>query len=83
MYSLHTPAQLSAYLRSLRKTRGLTQAELGARLGVSAARVGAIEHDPSTVGFEQLLRTLQALGARVYLDDGNSTSSSRVSAGEW
>lgn len=87
MYSIQTPAQLSAYLKSLRKSRGLTQAGLGARLGVSAARIGAIEHNPSAVAFEQLLRLLHALGARIYLDTvptrTDSAPETPAPAGEW
>jgi len=77
MYPIHLPSQLSAYLRSLRKTKGLTQADLGKMLGVSRARVGEIEKDPSNVGFSQLLRILHLLGARLMLD----VESSRPAAG--
>jgi len=87
MYTLQTSAQLSAHLKSLRKSRGLTQAQLGARLGVSAARIGAIEHDPGTVGLAQLLRVLHSLGARVYIDAATavseSTPSTSAHVGEW
>lgn len=66
-YPVLTPAQLSAHLRSLRKARGLTQAELGARLGVNQARVGKIERNPEQVSIEQLMRLLAILGARIVL----------------
>lgn len=92
MYTLQTPDQLSAYLRSLRKSRGLTQRALGAMLGVSAARIAAIERRPGAVGIGKLLDLLHLLGARLYLDDGtnerNGVADStghthRTSAGEW
>lgn len=62
---LSSPPQLSAHLKSLRKARGLTQAQLGALLGVSQNRIADIEKDPGAVSFEQLLRVLHALGAQL------------------
>ena len=72
---LQTPAQLSQHLKALRKRRGLTQAQLGARLGVKQARYAAIESHPETVSTMQLLDVLAALGADVLLrvrSDSNS-----------
>lgn len=70
MHRLQTPAQLGAYLRSLRKARGLSQRQLGEIFGVTAMRISAIERNPESVGFAQLMRILSVLGARIYLDDG-------------
>ena len=69
-YPVQSPEQLGIYLRSLRKSRGLTQGALGKMLGVSTARVAYIEHHPGTVGSGQLLKILHLLGAHLYLDDG-------------
>ena len=66
-YPIQTPQQLSAHLRSLRKAAGLTQAELGIRLGIEQARVAKIERNPGSVSFEQLLEVLNALGASVHI----------------
>lgn len=66
-YHIQTPPQLSAHLRSLRKAAGLTQAELGVRLGIEQARVAKIERNPGSVSFEQLLAVLNALGASVHI----------------
>jgi HTH-type transcriptional regulator / antitoxin HipB len=68
MFSLKTSSQLAAYLRSLRKSQGLTQSALGAKLGVSAARISAIERNPSGLAFGQLLKLLHVLGARLQLE---------------
>lgn len=65
--SLHSPAQLSAHLKSLRKLRGLTQAELAGRLGIRQSRLADIENHPETVGSAQLLDVLAALGVEVLL----------------
>lgn len=54
--------QIGQHLKSLRKLRGLSQAQLGQRLGVGQARVAAIEANPGTISVEQLLRIFQVLG---------------------
>ncbi len=68
-YPIQTPLQLSTHLRSLRKSRGLSQAELGSRLGVGQTRVARIEGNPTAVSVEQLLEVLGALGVRLVLRD--------------
>lgn len=66
---VHTPLQLAANLRALRKARRLTQAELGQRLGVGQSRVAEIEKDPGSISAQQLLQVLHALGARMMLSE--------------
>jgi len=66
-YPILTPAQLAVHLRSLRKARRLTQAELGAKLGVNQARIGKIERDPRSVSVGQLMQILTLLGVRIVL----------------
>ena len=65
---LQTPAQLATQLRSLRKARGLTQAQLGAQVGVDQTRMAKIERDPRVVSVGQLLKILAVLKVRVVLD---------------
>jgi HTH-type transcriptional regulator / antitoxin HipB len=65
--SLHSPAQLPAHLKSLRKTRGFTQAQLARRLGLRQSRLADIENHPETVSSAQLLDLLAALGVEVLL----------------
>jgi len=67
-YIVQIPSQLSSHLRALRKAKGLSQADLGVRLGLSQARIARIEGDPSSISVEQLLRVLSALGVRVSLE---------------
>jgi len=57
--------QLATYLRSLRRLRGWTQAELGQRLGISQPRVAEIERYPDRVSVKQLLDVLATLGGRL------------------
>lgn len=68
-YPIQIPPQLSTHLRALRKARGLSQAELGTRLGVGQTRVARIEGKPTAVSVEQLLEVLGALGVRLVLRD--------------
>ena len=66
-YPIQSPGQLSAHLRSLRKSRGLNQVQLGAALGVGQARIARIERDPTAVSVEQFMAVLGALGVQVVL----------------
>lgn len=66
-YPLLAPKQLAAYLRSLRRAKRLTQAALGAKLGLSQRRIATIEHDPEAVSVGQLMRVLAILDARFIL----------------
>ncbi len=88
-HPLQSPAQLALYLRALRKTKGLTQTQLGAMLGVTRARVSEIERDPINLGFSQLQRILHLLGGRLVIevqaaDSGMRTDSApSTPRGEW
>jgi len=66
-YPIQTSGQLSSHLRALRKARGLSQAQLGAVLGVGQTRITRIEHDPSAISVEQFLGVLNALGVQMVL----------------
>ena len=66
-YPIQSPGQLSAHLRSLRKSRGLSQVQLGAVLGVGQTRITRIERDPTAVSVEQFLALLGALGVQMVL----------------
>jgi HTH-type transcriptional regulator / antitoxin HipB len=66
-YPVLTPQQLAVHLRSLRKARNLTQAELGAKPGINQARIGKIERDPRSVSIGQFMQILALLGARIVL----------------
>ena len=66
-YPVQSPGQLSSHLRALRKARGLSQAQLGAVLGVGQTRVARIEGDPAAIGVRQLVGLLNALGVQLVL----------------
>lgn len=75
-YPIRLADQLRAHLRSLRKQRGLTQAQLGQRLGIGQVRVAEIEARPGLVSVEQLVRLLSALGAGLVVRDLEGASAS-------
>ncbi len=64
-YPVTLSSQLRQLLKSLRKSRGLTQSELALRLGVVQSRVADIERDPGAVSVEQMLQVLAMLGAQL------------------
>lgn len=64
-YPVQLSSQLKQLLKSLRKSRQMTQAELAQRLGVVQSRVADIERDPGAVSVDQLLQVLAMLGAQV------------------
>ena len=68
MYPINTPQQLRVQLRSLRQARGLTQQQLGQRLGVSQKRIARIEAAPEKTAFDQIARMVSALGGRLAIE---------------
>lgn len=68
-FPVRYPDQLRQHLRALRKRHGLTQAQLGARIGVSQARIAEIEANPGLVNFEQLMKLLSVLHVTLTLQE--------------
>ena len=62
---LQSPSQLSLHLKSLRKTRKLTQADMAKRLAVTQERYSQIERDPELIAAGRLFEILAALGVDV------------------
>jgi HTH-type transcriptional regulator / antitoxin HipB len=77
-YPIRLADQLKAHLRSLRKQRGLTQAELGKRLGIGQVRIAEIEAKPGLVSVDQLVKLLSVLGAGLVVRELEGGSASRV-----
>ena len=67
-YLIRSPAQLASHLRSLRKIRRLTQAQLGTLVGLDQTRIAKIERDPRRISAGQLLKILSALEMQVLLE---------------
>jgi HTH-type transcriptional regulator / antitoxin HipB len=83
--SIQTPAQLSDHLRSFRRARGLTQAALGALVGLEQTRIAKIERAPRVVNVGQLMQILAALRVRVLLQplDEQPKKGGRAASSEW
>jgi HTH-type transcriptional regulator / antitoxin HipB len=80
-FPLRIPDQLKQHLRALRKSRGLTQGELGALVGVKQARIAEIEANPGAVSLDQITKVLAALGGCLHLissGEGAGTGSPAV-----
>ena len=61
--------QLRVHLRALRLRQGLTQTQLGKRLGLGQVRIAEIEARPGAISVDQLVSILSALGATLVLRD--------------
>lgn len=60
--TLRTPVQLGLLLQSARKARGMTQAELAARIRLSQSRVSQLEKNPAELSAQRLLAWCSTLG---------------------
>ena len=69
MYSVDTPQQLRTILRSMRQASGLTQAQLGERIGVTQKRIARIEAAPEVTAFDQISRMVTAMGYRLVIEE--------------
>ncbi len=76
MYPVDTPQQLRTILRTLRQSRGLTQAQLGQLLGVSQKRIARIEAAPERTAFDQIARMVSAMGGRLVIEDSRALRAS-------
>lgn len=60
---LVSPGDMGAFLRDLRRQQGLTQAELGKRVGLDQKKVSLLENGNPNCRVDSLFRLLSALGA--------------------
>ncbi|WP_322024645.1 helix-turn-helix transcriptional regulator [Burkholderia sp. BCC1977] len=67
-FPVQTLSQLRPILVGFRKSAGLTQAQLAARLGVTQQSYAQLEANPSTVSIERLFKVLNVLGVRLALE---------------
>ncbi|RQX84484.1 XRE family transcriptional regulator [Burkholderia anthina] len=66
-FPVQTLTQLRPILVGFRKSAGLTQAQLAARLGITQQSYAQFEANPSAASIERLLKVLNALGVRMML----------------
>jgi HTH-type transcriptional regulator/antitoxin HipB len=69
-FPVQTLSQLRPILVGFRKSAGLTQAQLAARLGVTQQSYAQLEANPSAVSIERLFKVLNVLGVRLALEPG-------------
>lgn len=83
---LLTAAQLSQWLRTTRKRSGMTQAEVGARLGLSQNRVSHLEAHADELSFKQLLTWCAVVGLELQVSERAAADRSTPppdSAADW
>ncbi|CAB3749249.1 XRE family transcriptional regulator [Burkholderia sp. MSh2] len=74
-FPVQTLTQLRPILIGFRKSAGLTQAQLAARLGVTQQSYAQLEANPSAVSIERLFKVLNTLGVRMTLALGTQDAS--------
>lgn len=74
-FPVQTLTQLRPILVGFRKSAGLTQAQLAARLGVTQQSYAQLEANPSAVSIERLFKVLNTLGVRMTLALGTQDDS--------
>lgn len=62
---MQSPAQLSLHLKSLRKSRGMTQADMAKRLQITQVRYSQMERNPELIATGRFLEILAVLGVDV------------------
>lgn len=62
---VRTSLQLAPVLKQLRHAQGLSQSDLGRRLGLSQERISVIENHPEKITVDQFLTVLMALDAEL------------------
>lgn len=70
-YPIKTISQFPLILKAFRKERGLTQADMGAKLGVTQQTYAAFEANPGTAKLESLFKVLRLLSVEISLDQNS------------
>lgn len=80
---IRATGQLGPVLRSLRKARGWSQAELGRRVGLSQERISAIESRPEKVNLDTLLTLAMALDAEWSIGARTAAATAPETGEQW
>lgn len=73
-----TPAQALEILRARRRSKGLAQAELAAKLGISQGRFSTLEANPGGMTLDRFLLLAKLLDLEVVLQDRSEGGSPKV-----
>jgi len=68
IYPIKTLSQLPLILKAFRKEKGLTQAALAERLGITQQSYAHFEANPATATLERLFMVLRLLDVEISLD---------------
>jgi HTH-type transcriptional regulator/antitoxin HipB len=67
-YPIKTPSQLPLVLKGFRKARGLTQAAIAQRLGITQQSYAYFEANPASATLDRLFVVMRILGVEIVLD---------------
>lgn len=76
---ISTTEQVADILRQRRKAKRLSQTEVAFKLGVSQARVSALESNPATLTLDRLIALANLLDLEIVLKD----RSRKLTTAEW
>lgn len=79
---IQSPQQLALLLRTTRKARGLTQADVAARLGLSQNRYSELELEAGTLTVDRLLELCRVLGLEIFAQKAGGTPASAAALGD-
>jgi HTH-type transcriptional regulator/antitoxin HipB len=82
-FPVRTAAQLPGLLQSFRKSRGLTQVDVAARLGVTQQTLSALERRADNIGAARLMKLLAILGVELVLREPDGPLIARDSDVQW
>jgi HTH-type transcriptional regulator / antitoxin HipB len=68
-YPIKTPQQLGAVLQGFRKDRQLTQAQVGARVGLPQKEISKLELDASRASLARVFKLLAALDLEIVVQE--------------
>jgi len=71
-YPIKTPSQIPLVLKGFRKARGLTQAAMAQKLGITQQSYAYFEAKPASATLERLFVVMRILGVEITLDQAGS-----------
>lgn len=83
LYTINTLDQLKPILIGYRKSQGLSQQDMAAKLGTSQQTYQVLESNPQKVTVDRLFKVLTLLGVKLHLSDNPQFSPNDSSKDEW
>lgn len=80
---IRVPEQVGAVLRAARLQRGMTQAEVAEKMGISPQAMSRLENNAGHASFDRIHRLCLLLGLEVVLQPKGCTVGRDQSASEW